>query len=150
MNRHTFRKSNCHYFSNLLIRDQLLKERICSSKVNHFRKDFLFQRRKQKVDSLCKIFEKPRNLPVLQINRGIRDHYGIIIHIFFIKTYFVTHRDGSNEGSQHMFSLRSMKNYLRIIFNSSSYLELRTLPYTLIVLHEEANINLLPICLNLH
>ena len=32
-------------------------------------------------------------------------------------------RDGSNEGSQHMFSLRNKKNYLCMILNTTSYLE---------------------------
>ena len=33
-------------------------------------------------------------------------------------------RDGSNEGSQHMFSLTNKKNYLWIILNTPSYLKL--------------------------
>ena len=40
---------------------------------------------------------------VLLIRRGKRDNLEIIFHN--------THRDGSNEGSQHMFSLRNKKNY---------------------------------------
>ena len=55
---------------------------------------------------------------VLQIKRGNRDSFGILIHFFFIKNIFcdpsfeLSHRDGSNERSQHMFSLRNKKNYL--------------------------------------
>ena len=40
-----------------------------------------------------------------------------------LKKKFVTHKDGSNEGSQHMFSLRNKKNYLCIILNTLSYLQ---------------------------
>ena len=35
-----------------------------------------------------------------------------------------SHRDGSNEGPQHMFLLRNKKNCLCIIFNTPSYREL--------------------------
>ena len=40
-----------------------------------------------------------------------------------MKTYFeallgLSHRDGSNDGSQNMFSLRNKKNYLLIIFSA--------------------------------
>ena len=35
-----------------------------------------------------------------------------------------SHRDGSNEGSQHLFSLRNKKNYLQIILCTPSYVEL--------------------------
>ena len=35
-----------------------------------------------------------------------------------------SHRDGSNEGSQHMFSLRNKKTGLWIILSTPSYLEL--------------------------
>ena len=56
-------------------------------------------------------------LSVLQIRRGNRDNLGII-HIFLHKSKFCdpsvepSHQDGSNEGSQHMFSLRNKRNYL--------------------------------------
>ena len=46
---------------------------------------------------------------VLQIRRGSRDNFGIIIHIPTVKNIFC---DPSLEGSQHMFSLRNKKNYL--------------------------------------
>ena len=55
---------------------------------------------------------------VLQIRRGNRDNFGIIIHISTIINIFCdpslepSPRDGSNEGSQHMFSLRNKKKYL--------------------------------------
>ena len=55
---------------------------------------------------------------MLQIRRDNRDNFGIIIHISTIINIFCdpslepTHRDGSNEGSQYMFSLRNKKNYL--------------------------------------
>ena len=51
---------------------------------------------------------------VLQIRRGNRDNLGII-SIFFHKNISCdpplepSHRDGSNDGSQHMFSLRNKK-----------------------------------------
>ena len=46
---------------------------------------------------------------VLQIRSSNMDNLGIIGHIFPIKTFFCdpplepSHRDGSNEGSQHVF-----------------------------------------------
>ena len=54
---------------------------------------------------------------VLQIRRGNRDNLGIISHVFQ-KNIFCdpplepSRLEGSNEGSQHMFSLRNKKNYL--------------------------------------
>ena len=55
--------------------------------------------------------------PLLQMRRVNRDNYGIIGHISIKNTFCdpslePSHRDGSNEGSQHMFSLRNKKNYL--------------------------------------
>ena len=52
----------------------------------------------------------------LQI-RGNRDNLGIISHISSLNIFRdpslePSPRDGSNEGSQHMFSLRNKKNYL--------------------------------------
>ena len=55
---------------------------------------------------------------VLQRRRGNRDNFVIIINILQKKNILCdlslepSHRDGSNEGSQHMFSLRNKKNYL--------------------------------------
>ena len=55
---------------------------------------------------------------VLQIRRSNKDNLGIIIHIFFYKNIFCdpslepSDRDGSNDGSQHMFLLKNKKNYL--------------------------------------
>ena len=55
--------------------------------------------------------------PVLQIIRSKRDNLGII-SIFAQKNIFcdpsleLSRRDGSIEGSHHMFSLRNKKNYL--------------------------------------
>ena len=54
---------------------------------------------------------------MLQIKRGKRDNLGIILHITPLKRVVIhhlepAHRDGSHEGSQHMFSLRNKKNYL--------------------------------------
>ena len=55
---------------------------------------------------------------VLQIRMGNRDNFGIIIHNFRKKKHICdaslepSHRNGSNEGSQHMFSLRNKKNHL--------------------------------------
>ena len=55
---------------------------------------------------------------VLQIRRDNRDNFGIITHISTTINIFCdhslepSHRDGSNEGSQYMFSLRNKKNYL--------------------------------------
>ena len=54
---------------------------------------------------------------MLQIRRDNKDNFEIIA-IFLHKNIFCDpllepcHRDGSNEGSQHMFSLRNKKNYL--------------------------------------
>ena len=45
---------------------------------------------------------------VLQITRGTRDNFGLIIHIlFFVNTFKTSRRDGSNERSQHTFLLRN-------------------------------------------
>ena len=51
---------------------------------------------------------------VLQIKRGNRDNLGKFFHksIFCDPSLEPSHRDGSNDGSQHMFSLRNKKNYL--------------------------------------
>ena len=68
-------------------------------------------------------------VPLIQIRRGDRDNLGKISHILH-KNIFCdlslepSYRDGSNEGSQSMFSLRNKKNYLRFIFNTRSCLEL--------------------------
>ena len=54
---------------------------------------------------------------VLQIRSGNRDNLGIISH--FLHKYILcdpslepSRRDGSNEGSQYMFSMRNKKNNL--------------------------------------
>ena len=52
---------------------------------------------------------------VLQIRRGKSDNLGIIFHITPLKHMFdpslkPSCRDGSNEGSQHMFLLRNKEN----------------------------------------
>ena len=39
---------------------------------------------------------------------------------FFTKTYVVTPHHGSDEGSQHIFSIRNKKNYPSIIIKYSS------------------------------
>ena len=62
---------------------------------------------------------------MLQIRKDNRDNSGIISHISPLKRFCdlsleLSHRDGSNEGSQHMFSLRNKK----IIFELSSLLPL--------------------------
>ena len=55
---------------------------------------------------------------VLQIRKGNRDNFGIFIHIFHKKNHICdpsleqSRREGSNEGSQHMFILRNKKNHL--------------------------------------
>ena len=54
---------------------------------------------------------------VLQIRRGNRDDLGIIFLILHKNIHCdpslePSCQDGSNEGSQHMFSLRNKKNYL--------------------------------------
>ena len=54
---------------------------------------------------------------ILQIRMGNRDNSGIFIHIFHTKhicdpSLEPSRRDGSNEGSQHMFILRNKKNRL--------------------------------------
>ena len=51
------------------------------------------------------------------LRMGNRDTFGIIIHIFSRKhicdpSLEPSRRDGSNEGSQYMFSLRNKKNHL--------------------------------------
>ena len=53
---------------------------------------------------------------VLQIRRGNRDNLGIIFLFLSLKhicdpSLEPSRRDGSNEGSQHMFWLRNKKNY---------------------------------------
>ena len=53
----------------------------------------------------------------LQIRRSNKDNLGIIIHVFQKNIFCdpsleLSQRDGSNEGSQHMFSLKNEKNYL--------------------------------------
>ena len=53
-----------------------------------------------------------------QIRRGNRDNLAIIFLILTIEAQVVTpslelsYQDGSNEGSQHMFSLKTKKNNL--------------------------------------
>ena len=69
------------------------------------------------------------SLAVLQIRRSNRYNLEIIFHIspkniFWDPSLEPSHRDGSNEGSQHMFSLKNKKNYLWIIPVTPSYLEL--------------------------
>ena len=55
---------------------------------------------------------------VLQIRMGDMDNFGIFIHITPVNKHIcdssleLSRRDGSNEGSQHMFSLKNKKNYL--------------------------------------
>ena len=64
-----------------------------------------------------KFYCKP--LSVIQIRRSNRDNLGIIsqiLNIFCDSSLEPSRRDGSNEGSQHMFSLRTRK----IIFELSS------------------------------
>ena len=51
---------------------------------------------------------------VVQIRRGIRNNLEIIWHIPLLNIFCdpsleLSHRDGSNEGLQHMFSLRNKK-----------------------------------------
>ena len=55
-----------------------------------------------------------------------RDILMIIFHknICYDPSLELCHRDGSNKGSQYMFSLVNTKNFLRLIFNTFSYLEL--------------------------
>ena len=53
----------------------------------------------------------------LQVRQSIRDNLEVISHISQNKIFCdasvePSHRDGSDEGSQHMFSLRNKKNYL--------------------------------------
>ena len=48
----------------------------------------------------------------IQIRRSNKDNLGIIIN-FSSEKYILSHRDSSNEGSQHIFSLRNTKNYLQ-------------------------------------
>ena len=64
-----------------------------------------------------------------QMRRYNRDNLGTVIQIFPSKhicdpPLAPSHRDGSNEGSQYMLSLRYKEKYFRIIFNTHSYLEL--------------------------
>ena len=51
---------------------------------------------------------------MLQIKRDNRDNYTIFVpkNISCDPSLEPSHPDGSNEGSQHMFSLRNKKNYL--------------------------------------
>ena len=53
-------------------------------------------------------------MAVLQIRRGIRDNLGIFLHknIFCDLSLELSCQDGSNKGSQHMFSLRNKKHHL--------------------------------------
>ena len=62
---------------------------------------------------------------MLQLRRGKRDNFGIIFRIPPINIYCdpslePSYRDSSNEGSQHMFSLKNKKNYLWILFSIPS------------------------------
>ena len=64
-------------------------------------------------------------VPLLQIGRGNMDNLGIIGHIpplniFCDPSLEPSHRDSSNEASQHMFLLRNKKNYLSLILWSSA------------------------------
>ena len=67
---------------------------------------------------LCFFFTLDLYFPVLQIKRDNRDNLGIISHISPLNIFCdlsleLSHRDGSNEGPQHMFSLRkNKKSYL--------------------------------------
>ena len=75
------------------------------------------------------LWETSTELTVLQIRRGNRDYLGIISHVSPEKHILwpiirTVSRDGSNGGSQHMFSLRNKKNYLWIILNTPFYLKL--------------------------
>ena len=54
---------------------------------------------------------------MFQIRGGDRDNFGIVLHISEYKlgcdpSLELSHRDGSNEGSQHMFTLKNKKSYL--------------------------------------
>ena len=56
-------------------------------------------------------------LAELQVRKGNKGNLGKISHIsqknlFCDPSLEPSHRDGSNDGSQHMFSLRNKKNYL--------------------------------------
>ena len=56
-------------------------------------------------------------LAVLLIRMGIWDYLGIVINISPLNIFRdpliePSRRDGSYEGSQHMFSLQSKRNYL--------------------------------------
>ena len=53
---------------------------------------------------------------VLKQSSRLEEVKGIILNI--------SHRDSSNEGSQHMFLLRNKKNYHWFILSTPSYLEL--------------------------
>ena len=58
-----------------------------------------------------------KNYTVYQLRRENRDNFGIIIHVIPLKIFCdlllePSRRDGSNEGSQHRFSLRNKKNCL--------------------------------------
>ena len=77
----------------------------------------------KEVDSkiyICKILlEESFKLyhTVFHIRRGNRDNLGIISHISHKSivcdpSLELSYRDGSNEGSQHMFSLQNKENYL--------------------------------------
>ena len=71
---------------------------------------------------------KEKQKPELKIKRGKTDNLGTIFHITPLKHVVISlelsHRDGSNEGSQHMFLPRNKKNYFLIIPNTLSYLEI--------------------------
>ena len=63
------------------------------------------------------IFARRYKLPVLQIRRSDGDGLGTVVHVFYGNVFCdpslePSHRDGSNEWSQHMFSLRSRRNCL--------------------------------------
>ena len=83
-------------------------QRQFKDKLHYFRIPGVFSRTKV----ILKDFS--RSVPTL----GNRDNLGIISHIFSLKNIFCdpslerSHRDGSDEGSQHMFSTQNKKNYL--------------------------------------
>ena len=64
---------------------------------------------------------------MLQIIRSNKDNLEISITILLHKNIFCDsplepfHCDGSNEGSQHMFSFRNKKHHFLIILNTASY-----------------------------
>ena len=67
-------------------------------------------------DSYRQIYELAMG-QLLEIRRGKRNNLGITFHITPLNvccdlSLEPSRRDGSNEGSLHMFSLRNKKNYL--------------------------------------